>query len=154
MYGPPQSGMPYQGAYGAAAPRKQSSMPLLILLVVLILVLGGFAYWSFVMSPWAGGGSSTVQIQTGPFIQATTDNTSSTRDVTITWETNTPTIGQVEYGADTSYGSTSQLESGETKNHSIPLTGLTPETRYHYRVLNSKNGNTTTSSDYTFTTPQ
>ena len=145
--------MPYQGAYATGTPRRQSRMPLVILLVVLVIALGGFAYWAFMGSPpWSGGGS--VSITTGPFIQAVSDNSSSTRDVTITWETNTDAAGKVEYGADTSYGSSSQWETGNTKNHSIELTGLTPETRYHYRVINSKNGIEVQSSDYTFTTPQ
>lgn len=128
-------------------------MPLIILLVVLVIALGGFAYWAFMGSPpWSGGGSA--QITMGPFIQAVSDNTSATRDVTITWETNTSTVGKVEYGADTGYGSSSQWESGETKNHSIELSGLTPETRYHYRVINRKNDSEVQSIDYTFSTPQ
>jgi hypothetical protein len=153
MYGPPQGGMSYQGAYGGAMPRRQSRMPLVILLVVLIIALGGFAYWAFMGSPpWSGGG--TVQIKTGPFIQAVSDNSTPTRDITITWETNTATTGKVDYGADTNYGSSSVWESGATTSHSINLSGLTPETRYHYRLVNKKNDTEVPSGDYTFSTPQ
>jgi hypothetical protein len=155
MYGPPQGSTPYQGAYGAAAPKKQSSMPLVVLLVVLILALGGFAYWAFLGSPpWSSGTGTSSIIKTGPFIQATSDNTSSTRDITITWETTADTTGKVDYGADESYGSSSQYESSATRMHSVPLTGLAPETRYHYRVVNKYNNNEVQSNDYTFTTPK
>jgi hypothetical protein len=154
MYGPPQGGVAYQGAYGAA-PRRQSSMPLIILLVVLIFALGGFAYWAFLGTPpWAGGGGSTSLIKTGPFIQALSDNSTSTRNVTITWETTVDTLGKVEYGLDTSYGSNTPYETSATKSHSIQLTGLTPETSYHYRVVNKYNNNEVQSNDYTFSTPQ
>jgi hypothetical protein len=129
-------------------------MPLIILLVVLIVALGGFAYWAFLGTPpWAGGGSTSL-IKTGPFIQALSDNSTSTRDVTITWETTVDTTGKVEYGLDTSYGSSTQYETGATKSHSINITGLTPDTSYHYRVVNKYNGNEVQSNDFTFSTPQ
>lgn len=53
--------------------------------------------------------------------------------MTISWETETPGNSIVEYGLDSTYGTVVE-ESEPTNYHSIELTGLAPNTRYHYRV--------------------
>jgi hypothetical protein len=69
-----------------------------------------------------------------------------------------PTTFVVEYGADSSYGS-STVESTsigeEEEAHSVGATleGLSPGTTYHYRVVASNFGGTSHSADQTFTTP-
>ncbi len=72
---------------------------------------------------------------------------------TITWQTDEGATGQVEYGLDTSYGSTSPLNSNYRTSHSHALSGLTAGTTYHYRVRSTDaSGNASVSGDYTFTT--
>ncbi len=144
-----------QGAGWAAPQQRQSSMPLIILLVVLIIALGGFAWWAFMGNPpWSGSGGG-LQVTNGPFIQALSDNTTTTRDVTITLETSVPSIGKVDYGIDENYGSTTAWETTYTKTHSIAIPGLTPDTRYHYRVtVKDKSNNEVETVDTTFKTPQ
>ena len=71
---------------------------------------------------------------------------------TITWTTDQSATSQVEYGLTTSYGNTTPLDSNLVSSHSVPLSGLTPETPYHYRVTSSNTNGSTTSGDYTFTT--
>jgi 3',5'-cyclic AMP phosphodiesterase CpdA len=64
----------------------------------------------------------------GPYLQAVT-----TASIVVAWETDLPAIGQVVYGETTAYGQV----AGETvagTHHAVPLTGLAPYTRYHYRV--------------------
>jgi phosphodiesterase/alkaline phosphatase D-like protein len=71
----------------------------------------------------------------------------------IMWATNKLADTQVEYGPTASYGTTSPLDTALTTGHSVLLTGLTPNTLYHYR-LQSRDlcGNLGISGDFTFTT--
>ncbi len=53
---------------------------------------------------------------------------------TITWTTHEPATSQVQYGTDIQYGSSTTLNSSLVTSHSVTVTGLTPNTVYHYRV--------------------
>lgn len=55
-------------------------------------------------------------------------------EATITWKTDEPATAQVEYGTSAAYGTTTPLDSTLKTNHSVKITGLTPNTTYHYRV--------------------
>ena len=71
---------------------------------------------------------------------------------TITWTTDELSNSAVEYGTTTSYGST-RSDATLVTSHSINLIGLSAATLYHYRVSSTDAaGNTSTSSDRTFTT--
>ncbi len=84
------------------------------------------------------------------FIRASNIGTSTAR---ISWATNERATGQVEYGTTTAYGQTTPLITSLTFNHPTRLSGLTPNTTYHYRVRSKDAaGNLTTSADYTFKT--
>src|SRR5205807_356900 len=66
------------------------------------------------------------------------------------------TTYQFQWGAGTSYGQTSASASlsADTVDHavSLDLTGLTPNTTYHYRLAASGNAGSTTGADQTLTT--
>lgn len=84
------------------------------------------------------------------FIHANNIGTSTAR---IGWMTNERTTGQVEYGTTTAYGQTTPLNTNLTYSHPTRLTGLAPNTTYHYRVRSKDAaGNLTVSADYTFKT--
>ncbi len=71
---------------------------------------------------------------------------------TISWSTNEPTVGTVEYGASTAYGKMAPLATSST-SHILNLSGLAPGTSYHFRVKAvDAGGNETYSLDQTFTT--
>jgi phosphodiesterase/alkaline phosphatase D-like protein len=70
----------------------------------------------------------------------------------IEWTTNSASSSQVEYGLTTAYGNTTALDTNAVSMHSQPLTGLSSGTLYHYRVISTTNGGTTTSGDFTFLT--
>jgi Abnormal spindle-like microcephaly-assoc'd, ASPM-SPD-2-Hydin len=80
--------------------------------------------------------------------------TTTTTTATITWTTAVPANSQVPYGATTSYGSGSALNSTLVTTHSATLTSLTAGTTYHYRVLSADStGALVTGLDNVFTTP-
>jgi len=70
----------------------------------------------------------------------------------VTWDTDEDATSKVMYGTNTTYGSEQEL-TDYTKNHSIPLSGLTSATVYHYKIITKdKDGNETISPDYVFYT--
>jgi len=71
----------------------------------------------------------------------------NSNSVKITWTTSASGTSTVEYGATSSYGLTA-ISSGGT-SHSVTLTGLSPATTYHYRVVSTS---ATTSSDTAYST--
>lgn len=73
----------------------------------------------------------------------------------ITWTTSEPANSRVEYGPTQSYGSLSTIDPALVIHHKVLLTGLSPKTTYHFRVISKdQSGNTHVSNDFTFTTPQ
>jgi hypothetical protein len=159
-WGAQPGGMEYSGGWGAQ-PQQRSSTGLVILLVVLLIALGGFAYWAFVLSSFGGGsgggtsGGGTAKISEGPFVSAKTDETSETRDVTITFKSNESSKAKISYGTTTDYGSFTDLEPSMVTDHSIKITGLTPDTSYQYQVyLRDKNNKDAYSVNFSFRTPK
>ncbi|HVP05115.1 MAG TPA: fibronectin type III domain-containing protein [Dehalococcoidia bacterium] len=72
---------------------------------------------------------------------------------TVSWTTNQPTDGVVNYGLTSSYGSSATDPAGMASSHSVSLTGLAQGTTYHYQVTSSAGGgNSAQSNDATFTT--
>ncbi|MCU1328810.1 MAG: hypothetical protein JWN34_4180 [Bryobacterales bacterium] len=115
-------------------------------------------------SGWSDGGAqqhnivapATTATYTAYFdvqISAVAASTIGASGATITWATDQQSDSQVEYGTTTAYGASTALAPGLVTSHSVGLTGLAPNTLYHYRVK-SKNasGRLTTSGDFTFTT--
>ena len=83
-------------------------------------------------------------------------STSSETDISavITWTTNEPSSGQVDYGETTEYGLTATSDELATA-HSITLSGLKPNTAYHYLVKSrDEAGNEASSVDNTLFTLQ
>ena len=72
--------------------------------------------------------------------------------VTITWETNEDSDSLVKYGFDQGYG-LEKYNSNLVKSHSVKLTGLEPDTTYHFCVNSTDDyGNYKQSNDYEFKT--
>jgi len=73
----------------------------------------------------------------------------------ILWDTDEVATSQVEYGTTTAYGNTTPEDPALVTAHTVQLTGLQPNTTYHFRVK-SKDGanNAAVSGDYTFTTAE
>ena len=70
----------------------------------------------------------------------------------ITWTTNNSATSKVDYGTTTAYGS-NVADATTVTSHSMTLTGLTPNTTYHYQVSGTDTfGQNAASADSTFTT--
>lgn len=90
---------------------------------------------------------------TKPVIIGVPDVQPSDTSVTIEWKTDEKSTSLVKYGTDTSYPFPSTEDDHKSTSHSVYITGLTPETNYHYQVISSDEaGNTLTSGDYIFKT--
>jgi len=89
---------------------------------------------------------------TGPIISNISASNIQQTVADITWNTDENSDSVVEYGLTTGYGSTASNGSLVT-SHSVPLSVLTANTLYHYRVKSTDaSSNLSTSSDQTFTT--
>ena len=88
-----------------------------------------------------------------PMITNVTSGGVSNTGATITWTTDVATTTQVEYGPTAGYGQLTTLDAAMGTSHSVTLTGLSPGTTYHFRVLSRNAGGVLgASTDYTFTT--
>ena len=75
------------------------------------------------------------------------------RSATVEWTSSEPAAGLVGYGLTTGYGSATPTETGLSAEHSVTLTGLSPDTTYQYRVSCADDlGNRTKSAGASFTT--
>lgn len=96
---------------------------------------------------------SVMNDVTGPVISGVYSDKAGSDTVSINWITDEASTTKVEYGMTASYGYSTPVDAALTTNHIKAISGLSPSTTYHYRVVSADNaGNTTVSSDFTFTT--
>ncbi len=89
----------------------------------------------------------------GPIISNVCAINITATSATIIWNTSEPATSSVEYGLDNSYGIITPEDPNLVTSHSVDLSGLTPCTTYHFRVVSKDAlGNETISGDYTFKT--
>ena len=74
---------------------------------------------------------------TAPAISAVNVSNIADTSATIAWLTDEPATSQVAYGTTTDYGQGNDADSAKVTSHSVPLTGLSPNTLYYYRVLST-----------------
>jgi hypothetical protein len=107
---------------------------------------------SLVSSTGGTPGGGNTGDTTAPVISGVTASGVATSGATISWTTDEASDTAIEYGTTTSYGATTPVGAVGT-SHSQALTGLAPNTLYHYRVRSrDAAGNTAVSGDQTFTT--
>ncbi len=89
---------------------------------------------------------------TSPVISNASVSSINSTGATISWTTNESATTKVEYGTTTSYGTVIN-PSGMTTDHNVVLSGLVPNTTYHYKITSrDASGNTISTSDATFMT--
>ncbi|MES2416269.1 MAG: peptidoglycan-binding protein [Patescibacteria group bacterium] len=88
-----------------------------------------------------------------PIITNITSHNQTSSSVSISWTTNKITDGQIEYGINTDYGTTTNLDSDLIKHHTQIITGLEANTAYYARIHSHDNeGNEAISEDFIFQT--
>lgn len=92
-------------------------------------------------------------VQTGLTISNLRLTNLTTNSATISWDTNTAATSKINYGLDSSYGSSTNLDTNMATSHSQTISGLSANTAYHYQVVSTDSqSNTATSNDSTFLT--
>ncbi len=96
-----------------------------------------------------GRWTSAPSLQTNPSAGSIT-----TQSVTITWSTDRSADSKVQYGTSTgSYYTTQPYVSNQVTSHSVTINNLSAGTTYYYKVQwTDTDGNTGTSSEYSFST--
>ncbi len=95
----------------------------------------------------------TVFAVTAPFISNVGITNLTPGSATVNWLTTIPADSQVFYGTTSAYGSQTTLDPSLVTSHLQTLTGLTPNTLYHYQVRSTASGILHTLGDFIFTTP-
>lgn len=74
--------------------------------------------------------------------------------ILINFTTNEIGNTRIEYGRTAAYGNSTLFNSSLSLKHPVVITGLTPNVRYHYRIITSDQlGNQTVTPDETFVVP-
>jgi hypothetical protein len=101
----------------------------------------------------AAPGATPLPDTTPPAI-ADASAVNAVADIVVTWTTDEPATGTVEYGETLGYERTPVSEASARTEHALTLTGLTADTTYHVRVVSADaSGNTATSQDIVVRTP-
>ncbi|MFZ5863437.1 MAG: fibronectin type III domain-containing protein [Nitrospirota bacterium] len=151
----------YTVHYGTSSGVYSSVIPVGMVTTYTVTGLGPGTYYFAVTAQDLVGNSSTpsnegtkiVTDTTPPTISSVTASGITATGATLTWTTNEAATTAAEYGTTTGYGSSTAIDSTLVTTHARTLSGLTPSTLYHFRVLSlDATGNVAISSDYTFTT--
>ncbi len=99
----------------------------------------------------ANAGAGAID-STAPVISKTSLSV-TVSGATVGWTTNERSDAQVEYGLTTRYGTSTLLDPTLGTSHSRTITGLTPNTWYHFRIRSQDAaGNLGVSQDFRFKT--
>jgi len=137
----------------------------------LVLLLGLLVLWCFQPACGDGGGGDgdatedvvipdmdapdgPETVEPGPLVLVSIRAVAiTTTSAILSWYTFGPADSQADYGTDDSYGTTTPLDAEQVTAHRVPLTGLQPDTEYHYRVRSSNaDGESAESGDHVFRT--
>jgi len=143
-------------AYGSLSPNNAS--PVTSHSVTLSGLTPGATYDYAVISADSAGTATSVNFTFStppsiPVISAVTAGGITATSATITWTTDQASSSQVEFGTTIAYGTLSAYIATPATSHSITLNGLAPATTYNYAVISMNSAGTTTSANFTFSTP-
>jgi hypothetical protein len=159
---------PYQQQYEhqrTIQHKKGTSAWLILLIIVVVLgLLGGglyYGYETFFQEAQISTPTPPTTPETPPppannpppvdtVPPSITDIVVSPTDesIVVTWTTDEPATGQVEYGKSTDYSSTTALNKDLSTSHKITINWLETNTTYHFRIMSEDStGNQAFSED-------
>ena len=95
----------------------------------------------------------TTGTPTSPVITGVTASSVTTTSAVITWTTDQPSTSLVNYGATTSYGTSSPVNATLTTTHSVSLSGLAPNSAFNFDVVSANAASMSSiSGNFTFVT--
>ena len=100
----------------------------------------------------SGGGGGTGTTTPATMISSISVSNISTTSASVSWTTDQAADSQVFYGTNSTYGSSSTLDTSTTTSHMVMLMGLSANTLYHFQVASDNSNGLATSSDQTFMT--
>jgi hypothetical protein len=125
----------------------------LALVLSLLLIAGGCGGWGNGDEQGNGEENGDLTDTTPPVTSSISVSDITSISAVVSWSTDEPATGQVEYGLTSEYGSATEEYAGLVTGHSVALTGLSSGTTYHYRVKSRDgSGNLAMSLDGTFIT--
>lgn len=119
--------------------------------------------WYFAVTAYNASGSesayssevskSVLNDTTGPVISGVYSDKAGPDTITISWMTDEQATTRIDYGMTTGYGYSTKLDATLSTSHTQTISGLSPSTTYHYRVVSQDaSGNSTASPNHSFTT--
>jgi chitinase len=125
-------------------------------------VSSGSSYSYYVVATDLAGNFSTqsntvsVSVPTPPIVAPVITSYSVTKKTmttaTITWTTDIPTTGNINYGLTTTNLSNNLIDSTLNTSHTLTLTNLTKSTKYYYKITATGNNTNTNTAVSTFRT--
>ena len=146
--------VPTTSSVGALTGVKLGSTPL----TTTTRTIKGVEYAFFDAAPGAYEATYAVD-DTPPSITNVAHSPQTNGTANVTWNTNEASDSRVDYGTNPSNLNLSQSSSGLVTSHNLQLTGLAPNTTYHYRVTSSDAASNSTTdpnppaAPRSFTTP-
>jgi peroxiredoxin len=103
----------------------------------------------------AGSLGTSITGPVGPTVSDITISSLTTSSVKINWNTEREANSSVQYGTNASYGSSAGSESEFVTTHNVDLTGLSPSTTYHFKLISTDHdGGATETGDSVFATSE
>jgi peroxiredoxin len=138
----PTSPYPYQAVPsvprgGGVPATKKRGLPGIITTLFIIIVcvfVGGGIYYFATRAETPSQPISTADV-TPPSIQSGPISSTTETGAIITWETDEPTTGKVDYGKTETYGSETAEDTSLSTSHSVTLTRLDPNTTYYFKII-------------------
>ncbi len=105
------------------------------LFIIIVCFFVGSGIYYFVNQAGTSSPSNGTTDTTLPSFQSVSPSSITETGATISWKTDEPTTGQVEYGETDKYGSKTAEDTKLSTSHSVTLTGLDPGTTYYFKVI-------------------
>jgi len=114
--------------------KRNSFLPLALVLLVSVCAV------------YAAQPKLELRLLKGPYLQNVTRTS-----MVLMWETDQPSDSRVDFGQTADYASRA-IDPALSTIHTVTLLGLQADTRYHYRVSSTREGQTISSGDNSFQT--